>query len=82
MAEDPDLTDAIEAAAAEPAVVTVDGASVTARSLRELIEADRYLKEQQALAAEGATGRRSGWGATRPARVVPPGSLGERNREA
>ena len=46
-----DLDDAIESAAAQPQQASVDGQSVTQRSLSELIEADRYLARKRAQAA-------------------------------
>ena len=48
-----DLTDDIEAQAAKPSNVTVDGQSATQRSLAELIEADKYLKANAATAESG-----------------------------
>lgn len=43
MPDPSDLTTAIEQAAADPASVTSDGISVTARSIADLIAADLYL---------------------------------------
>ena len=48
MSEPADLSAAIEAAAAQPQAVSVDGVSSTQRPLAELIEADRYLRERAA----------------------------------
>lgn len=46
-----DLSDQIETASATPAQATVDGNSVTARSIAEQIEADRYLAAKAATAS-------------------------------
>lgn len=43
-----DISDSIPAAAATPASATVDGQSVTGRSLDELIRADQYLANKAA----------------------------------
>lgn len=67
----PDLSETIETVAAGPAEVVSDGTSVTSQSLPDLIEADRYLKQQSALGSAG-----SAWNCLRPARVVPPGAVG------
>lgn len=48
-----DLTDDIEALAAKPENVTVDGQSATQRPLKDLIEADKYLKASEATTASG-----------------------------
>lgn len=66
-----DLNDAIEGSAKKPRKAEIDGKSAEAHSLPDQIAADKYLKGQAALA-----GGRSGWGATRPARLVPPGTVG------
>ncbi len=76
MSDEPDLTDSIEESAQQPAKVVSDGLEVDAQPLPDQIAADRYLKEQAAL-----KGGVSGWGCTRPARVVPPGSVGPRSTE-
>lgn len=47
----PDLTDRIEAAASEPVSMTSDGNSATQRSIREIIEADEYLKTNEAVSS-------------------------------
>lgn len=52
-----DLSTKIQQAAEGPASVTTDGVSVTARSVSEIIEAERYLKER---AAGKATGKLPG----------------------
>ena len=49
----PDLTDTIEENAAKPKSATTDQGSVTAHSLPELVEADKYLKESEAAATPG-----------------------------
>ena len=66
-----DLSDTIETAAGQPASAEGDGQKATARTLQELIEADRYLKGVSAASAGGVP--RSGWGMLRQARYVPPG---------
>lgn len=66
-----DLNDAIEQAAQKPKKAEIDGRSAEAHPLPDQIAADKYLKGQAAVA-----GGRSGWAATRPARVVLPGSIG------
>lgn len=69
-----DLTDTIEQAAQDPAAATSDGQSATARPIADLIAADRYLKGQQAVEEVNVNGGpKSGWGALRTARVIPPG---------
>lgn len=67
----PDLTDEIEQAAAEPHSVSVDGQTVQGHSLKDLIEADKYLKETDT-ADTGPV--KSGWGRVRMARAIPPGA--------
>lgn len=47
MADTPDLSEAISAAAALPKSATGDNGSATQHSLPELIEADRYLAEKR-----------------------------------
>lgn len=70
-----DLTDTIESAAADPSSASSDGQSATARPLADLIAADKYLKGQDALTGTNANGGpRSGWGAVRMARAIPPGA--------
>lgn len=70
-----DLTPEIEQTAAEPAAVTDDSGSATAQPLPDLIEADKYLKGQQALAGANANGgKKSGWGKLRMAKVQNPGA--------
>jgi len=48
MAEETPLSEAIEQSAAGDKSVTVDGTTVNAHSLREQIEADKYLRAIQA----------------------------------
>lgn len=43
-----DLSDELEAAAAKPKQITIDGNTVSQHSLKELIDADRYLRQQTA----------------------------------
>lgn len=49
----PDLSDTIASAAGGPQAAQTGAGSMTARSLRELIEADRYLKACQAAGVNG-----------------------------
>lgn len=65
-----DLSDNIEEAAQGPKHVQTDAGSIDAQSLPDLIAADKYLKGQKAVSGK------SGWGALRPTRVIPPGSIG------
>ena len=65
----PDLTSTIEEAAGQPLEAQTDMGRVRARSLDELIEADRYLKENTA--SDGVNGRRRG---LRFSKLVPPGA--------
>lgn len=72
----PNLTDQITEDAALPSVHATDGQQTTARSLGELIEADKYLKGQSALEGTNANGGPvSGWGGLRTARAIPPGAV-------
>ncbi|MFI4874633.1 MAG: hypothetical protein ACIALR_04820 [Blastopirellula sp. JB062] len=66
MAEE-DLSDTIKQAAADPQRVTVDGISADARSIKDLIEADRYLASKKA-----AKGRRRGLVISK---LRPPGTV-------
>lgn len=69
-----DITDDdIVDAAQTPSQATADGQSVTARPLSDLLKA----KAQQALSGGG-----SAWGCLRPARIVPPDSIGPKNTES
>ena len=61
-----DIKDAIEEGAVGPASVSTDGVTVTQRSTRELIEADRYAE------ANRATQRGLGIKRTK---IVPPGAV-------
>jgi hypothetical protein len=67
----PDLTDEIETTAQGASQFTTDGQSATAHNLKDLIEADKYLKETGA-ADTGPV--KSGWGRVRMARAIPPGA--------
>lgn len=51
----PDLSDTIEEAASDPQSASIDGRSATARPIKDLIEADRYLAEKEA--AQSSTTR-------------------------
>jgi hypothetical protein len=69
----PDLSDQIEQAANDPAAASVDGQSVTATPIPDLIAADKYLAAKEAAAVTSPTGpRRSAW-ATGFARGVTEG---------
>lgn len=72
----PDLSDEIEQAAGDPGMVVNDGQTVQSRPISGLIEADQYLNQKEVLGgANPQGGAKSGWGATRPARVIPPGAV-------
>lgn len=64
-----DLSTDIETAATDPKQAAVDGVQVTARSIDEMIAADRYLAKKNAAAANGRGGLRF-------AKFVPPSSAG------
>lgn len=67
----------IGTAASEVESVTIDGQTAANRPLPDLIAADKYTSNKSALTGTNSTGgRRSGWNALRPARVVPPGASG------
>lgn len=63
-----DLTDVIASEAALPLKSESDGQSAEGHTLKDLIEADRYL------AAKAAA--KTGWGKVKMARAVPPDSTG------
>jgi methionine aminopeptidase len=60
----PDLTDDIETAAAKPKAVTIDGNTVTAHSLPELVEADKHLKADDSVNTQTSRGIR--WNKFKP----------------
>lgn len=64
-----DLSQQIEDAATGPARVVSDGTDVTARPIKDLIEADKYLAAKRAAA-------KSKTGGIRFAKVIPPGTTG------
>lgn len=66
-----DITDAMETNAAGPAKVTVDGESVEQHSLKDLIEADRYLASRTAVTSTAANTRRG----LRFNKLTPPGTV-------
>lgn len=71
-----DLTNAIAEAAQQPAEATGDGGSMKARTIDEMIKADQYAKANAALDGTNDNGGPvSAWSMTRPARVIPPGSV-------
>ena len=69
MPDPSDLTTSIQQAATDPAAVTSDGISVTARSVAELIAADQYLA-----AKANAGKRRRGITFTK---LITPGALSD-----
>lgn len=72
-----DLSEQIETTATDGvASATVDGRSATAVPIPDLIAADRYLAGKTAVEGTNPNGgKRSAWGKTRMARVVPPGAV-------
>jgi len=62
-----DLTPSIEQKAARPRETEIDGVRTQARDLRELIDADRYLK-QSVSSSQPYQGLRF-------AKIVPPGAV-------
>ncbi len=60
------MSETIEQQAASPKKVVVDGLTVESHSLKDQIEADRYLKTQQAM--------RSPSRGLRLSKLVPPGA--------
>jgi hypothetical protein len=72
-----DLDDTISDAALQPAEAENDSSRVKQQPLPDLIAADQYLKGNAAL-----SGGKSAWGATRPARLVPPGTGADGATEA
>ena len=73
----PDLSDQIEDAANSPARVSTSAGAVDAVPIPDLIAADKYLAERDALDGSNDNGGpRSPWArCLRPARVVPPGAV-------
>ena len=63
-----DLSDEIEEAAQGPKSHTVDGESATARDIKDLIEADKYLAAKAAASKKG--------GGLRFSKFVPGGAAG------
>lgn len=68
----PDLSDTIEAAAALPASASVDGQSVTHRSVADLVAIDQYLAAKEAVRK-----RRRGVAFTK---LIAPGALSDCGR--
>jgi hypothetical protein len=64
-----DLSEQIEQAGSDPATVSVDGLSVGAKPIGELIKADQYLAAKSA-----AANRRRG---IRFSKIVNPGALSD-----
>lgn len=62
----PDLSETIEAVAADPLKAASDGQSAEQHPLPDLIEADRYLAAKAAAAAKGS--------GLRFTKLVPPGA--------
>jgi hypothetical protein len=74
--DETNLKDAIEANAKRGiASTTVGERSTTAMDPLKQIEVAKYLDGNAAIAATG-----SAWGCLRPARMVPPGSIGPSER--
>jgi len=72
----PDIIEEIEQAASEPQSHTADGESVVDKTIESRIEGDKYAKQVRALQGTNVNGGPlSGWGGTRPARVIPPGAV-------
>ena len=70
-----DIDNAIAQAATEPQMVSVDGQSVTGRSIADLELARRAVSARQSLSGTNSNGGPvSGWACLRPARVQPPGA--------
>jgi len=65
----PDLTDTIEEVAAGPAAASNDNGSVSEHRLSELIDADKYLKANEAAANNTNRGIRF-------SKLCPPSALG------
>lgn len=72
----PITADDIAEAAAAPASASAGGQSATAVSIPDQIEAAKFQAGANAVAGTNANGGpRSGWGACRPAKVIPPASV-------
>lgn len=72
MATELTVAEVVEQAAA-PQSMTVDGQTVTERSANDIIALDRYAQGKTTASTTNTQGKpASGWGALRPARVVPP----------
>lgn len=72
---DEDLTQRIEDAVSEPASASVDGQSASAPPISQQIEGVVFVEGRTALSGTNARGgKRSGWGACRAAKWVPPGA--------
>lgn len=64
-------TDDLIAAAGKSSSITVDGQTVTRRSISELIELDKHLNSKQA-----ACRAAGGWASIKMAKMQPPGTTG------
>ena len=74
----PDLTDIIEQAASDPASTTIDGETFVDKSIKDRIEAQKFLDARAAQEGTNANGgRRSAWGAITIARAAPPAAAGD-----
>lgn len=72
----PLTADDIADAATDPASASAGGQSATAVPIPDQIAAAKFQAATTATAGTNANGGpRSGWGATRPARVIPPGAV-------
>lgn len=68
--------DVIANSATAPQSATVDGTTVAAHSIPDQIVADQYAKATAAVSGTNdGGGSKSGWRATRPGKVVPPGAV-------
>ena len=66
----------LDALALKPAAASSDAGSVTAHSLPDVIEADKYAAAKTALTGTNANGgSKSLWGTLRPMQAKPPGGV-------
>lgn len=66
----------IDTAANQPQSASADGQAVTQRSIQDLIAARRDVDAQTALTGSNTnSGPKSGWGALRTAKAIPPGAV-------
>ena len=74
----PEISDTIETAATDGIQsTTVDGRTTVATPIPDLIAADKHIAGRTALTGTNDRGgSKSAWGGLRPARVIPPGTVG------